>query len=449
MQIHEESSPGFARQETRRLLALASPILTGSVFTHLTILFNTVLIGMADRLGLLMTGLFLPFSFLVTAVIESFRAPTVALAAQSQRKDEPRDGILILAALAAILLLGVAGLAAVFQRSLFLGVDIPGADIVRARQFIVHMLCASSLLAAGAVINSGLLALGRGRAAMLLSVFANLINISVTAAGAFWLELGAQAAVLGACCAGIFMIAGAYCRLPRFARMAGKARASSFRRTVALAVDAGMPVLASYLLLCAYLALMNHVMIMLGTAAVGGFGLVSRLQNLLMLPAAALGTALAIRAGQLHGAMNTDRVLRLVRQACVLTVTVYLLVAVVVCAGHRPVGQMLTGDPAARDVVYAYLLTVGPTYIFFGPLLTLLIYLDQVGQGRTALYFNALSLGGTIAAAYYAAVHYGDFLPVFLTIAAANIVSSALMFMLISRAKLHRPHPRLLHGGTP
>lgn len=434
--------------EVRILLDLATPIFMGSLLANLTILFNTILIGRADKTGLLLAGLFLPFSFLVTAVIESMRAPAIVVATRSTRRDEIPYGVVTFAVLGAAILLCVAGAVGIFGDMLFTQLNVPAEVLQRALQFILYMLGSSALLVVGVIANSAVFGIGRGLAAMLVSIAANVLNIAITALCVFRLEQGALGAAWGTASAGVLMIVASLHLLPAFDHKTLGSLALVIRHALALAFSIALPVLGSYLLLTAYLALVNQIILSFGAEVVGGFGITSRLQNVLMLPAAALGTALAIRAGQMHSALDSGKVVKLVGRGIVVAVSLYLLISLTVCATYVSLADVLTGDAAISKVVQSYLLIIAPSYILFGPLLAVLIYLDQVGQGRTALLFNVLTLGSTLAGARFAELHFHDFKYVFLAIAIGNLIAGIAMFFIIRRSAIHQPHRQIAQGGV-
>jgi len=432
----------------RRLLSTALPICMGSLFTSLTVLLSTVLIGRADDSGLLLSGIFLPFSLLISAFIESLRAPTVVLVTQSHHGKEIRSGIGTLALLGGVSMLALAATTAWAGSWIASVLHVPPAVAPRALHFTQCMLAASASLVAGAVLNAALVGLGRPRTAMLVSIASNASNLAVTATCIQVFQQGAESAAWGTAAAGGLMLLMSCWWIPP-GHNDWTARRRIGVRAAHLALSIAVPVLASYGLLAVYLALMNQILMSLGIEAVAGFGIANRLQSALMLPAAALGTAMAIHAGTAHRLDAGDsegRVSRLVLHGLALSVGLYALLAGIIFLSQGLLTDALTGrgphDPVS-SVVSSFLTTVGPSYVFFGPLLALLIYLEQIGRSRVALLFNFLTLGGTLLAAHCVAVSTQDVRQVFLTISASNLLAAFALFLVVRSPSLHRPHLQL------
>jgi putative MATE family efflux protein len=118
-----------------------------------------------------------------------------------------------------------------------------------------------------------------------------------------------------------------------------------------------------------------------GTAATAGYGAAGRLEYLLIPIVFGVGSALVPLVAASDGARDTERVRRLTRAGAALGAGVCGLVggtaAVFPCAWMG----LFTSDPAVAGVGTAYLVRVGPAYVFLGTGLAL--YFAAQGRGRT------------------------------------------------------------------
>ncbi|KKB61285.1 hypothetical protein WM40_24100 [Robbsia andropogonis] len=328
--------------------------------------------------------------------------------------------------------------------------DAPRETLHHAARFVACMQLSSAVLTAGVLANAALFASGAGCRALAISIAANLLNLAVTAGCAFLLRQGALGGAWGTGAAGTVMLASSFASLPRPDGARPHWR-SAVARTLAMTRGIALPVFGSYLVLSVYAAALNGVLMWIGPHAVAGFGVANRLQSFLMMPAVALGTALAIRAGGMHraGAPSSDiGVARLAGRGLVVGIALYALVSAIAVAAQPLITPLMAGQGAPAAVLRDYLLIVGPSFVFFGPMLALLIYLDQTGQGRLALSFNVASLGITFAAAYTVAACGHPLSDVFIAIAACNALTALALFVIVRRPAVHRPPRTLAHGGS-
>ncbi|WP_185732263.1 MATE family efflux transporter [Burkholderia sp. Bp8963] len=353
------------------------------------------------------------------------------------------------AGLGAVLMLLVAAVVGVVGDRVFIRLDAPRETLQHAARFVTCMQLSSAVLAAGVLANAAVFARGLARRALAISIAANLVNLVVTAGCSFLLRQGALGGAWGTGVAGSVMLAASFASLPRSAGVWQHWR-SAARRVIAMTRGIAIPVFGSYLVLSIYAAALNDVLMSIGPDAVAGFGIANRLQSLLMMPAVALGTALAIRAGGMHriGASASDvSVARLAGRGLVVGIVLYALVSAIVIAA-RPLITPLMAEAGAAAVLGEYLLIVCPSFVFFGPMLALLIYLEQMGQGRLALLFNVASLGMTFVCAYAVAARSHLIGDVFIAIAACNVVTALALFVIVRKSAVHRPPRTLAHGGS-
>ncbi|MHA6907585.1 MATE family efflux transporter [Ralstonia pseudosolanacearum] len=448
--IYAAAGASSFRQDVRALLGLMTPLLTGSVLSSLTILANTVIVGRSEPNGLLLSGLFLPFSLLVVAVIESLRAPLTVYVTQAAQAPDLRMMVGGFAALGAILMLLVAVAVVAVGDRFFMRLDAPRDTLRHAARFVTCMQISSAALTAGVLANAAVFARGFARRALAISIAANLVNLVVTSGSALLLRQGAIGGAWGTGAAGILMLMASFSNLPR-ACGARQYWRSTTKRVFLMTRNIAIPVFGSYLVLSVYAAAINDVLMSIGPHAVAGFGVANRLQNLFMMPAVALGTALAIRAGSMHrlGASASDvSVARFAGRGLAVGIAMYALVSAIAVVTQPLITPLMAGQGAAAEVLRAYLLIVCPSFVFFGPMLSLLIYLDQTGQGRLALFFNVVSLCVTLTAAYAAAANDQLIRDVFIAIATCNVITALVLFAIVRQPAVHRPPRMLAHGGT-
>ncbi|MEH1166484.1 MATE family efflux transporter [Micromonospora sp. CPCC 205539] len=164
-----------------------------------------------------------------------------------------------------------------------------------------------------------------------------------------------------------------------------------------LLVRIGLPVAMSFVLVFASNLGMLWVLSTFGPFVVSGFAAAITLQSVLVVPAVALGSGVAILMNQHLGAGQPQRLRALLRAGLELGAGGYALTALVCWSARDPLALVLTGDPAVAHETSRYLAVVSPTYALFGLVLLALTVLEQIGHGPLALVLNVVYFAGVVA----------------------------------------------------
>lgn len=129
-------------------------------------------------------------------------------------------------------------------------------------------------------------------------------------------------------------------------------------------------------------AAIMSVVTSLGPEVVGGFGAAQRLDQIIMLPAMALGIAVSSMAGQNIGVRNWERVNAITRAAVGYNVVIMFSVAAVIVVFAEPAVRLFIEDPQAVAFGTQYLRIIG----FFYPLLGINFVLNGIVRAAGAMY---------------------------------------------------------------
>jgi Na+-driven multidrug efflux pump len=393
----------------------------------------TAFLGHLGGDALYLRSVYVPFGFVAMAVGEG-----VAIAVQVSATTLHREGgtariggVLVLMTVLSVAGFGVLALAVLaFAGPLeaLLAVPVDRRDDVRA--FLVAVLAANGPTMLPVLAGAALRGMGRAAAAARLAVVATVVTVGAVLAAHWVGNLGAMSVPVGLAAGSVPLAVLSWVVLRRdglvFRWPADPAPALALLRRVALPVAGSFLVLSGASL--GYLWLIRDG----GVAGVTGFGLGQTVQLFLIVPAIAIGSAVAITVA-LHGeAARTDAFRMVLR----LAVPAYAGIAGVVFLCRGPLVDLLTSDAAVRSAAVDYLAFIGPSLWALGVTLALLTYLEQAGRAVAALVLNVTFFAAVLAvgAALPDPLHVHSLV---LLLAAANVVGCGCV-LLSTRALLRR-----------
>lgn len=375
----------------RRMAVSLTAMTTAGTVLQLAV---TAFLGHLGGDELYLRSVYAPFGFVTMAVSEGVAVAMQVSASTLHRRGETArvGGVLVLMAVLSVGGFGALALAVLAGSGpLEALLAVPEGSRAEVRAFLVAVIAANGLTMLPVLAGAALRGLGRAGAAAQLATAATVLTIGAILATQLLWGLGAMSVPIGLV-AGSVPLALACLPVVRrggtaFGWPADPGPALRLLREVAL------PVAGSFLVLSAaslgYLWLLRHGSV----AEVTGFGLGQTVQTFLIVPAIAVGSAVAITV-TLHGEQaRTDAFRMLLR----LALPVYACIAAVVFLLRGPLVDLLTTDTAVREVAADYLGTVGPSLLALGITLALLTYLEQAGRAVAALVLNVTFFAAVLA----------------------------------------------------
>lgn len=354
----------------------------------------TAFLGHLGGDALYLRSIYLPFGFVSLAVSEGVAvAVQVSASILLQRGDTARVGGVLM--LMTVLSAGGFGALALLVLALSGPMEallaVPAGSRVAVLAFLVTVLVANGLTMLPTLAGAALRGLGCAGAAAWLAAGGTALTIgAILAARQLW-GLGAMSVPVGIAAGSVPLGAVSWTALRRhgvgFERVADPAPALRLLQQVAL------PVAGSFLVLSGasfgYLWLLRED----GVAGVTGFALGQTVQTFLIVPAVAIGSAVAITVTLRGGVVHPDAFRVLLR----LALPAYAGIAGAVFLLRRPLVELLTADRAVGQVAVDYLGVVGPSLLPLGITLALLTYMEQTGRAMPALMLNATFFAAVLA----------------------------------------------------
>lgn len=424
-----------------RVSRIAFPILLSSLVSLFAPLINAAIIGWDQPASLFILAIWLPLIFLQVAVNESLRVSSIAFSSQAAGSQ---DLVTLNRRLHGLIALGVAinlGIALAFLAGhrLFLNTySVPVGQRSTAFGFIQLSLLTGVLLLVSMAMMSTLYGYGQIRSVTVVTIISLVANVAINFTLVTGAGLGLYALPLSTAVTAGTTIAWAARRLTALGilRLPDRAALGSVVRTWREIARISVPVSASYLVSFINGLLFTHVLALFSPDALAGFGVAYRIQNLVTMPAIAIGIGLAITVNRMVAAREPEHVQSFMSTTLVATFTLFACLSVIVFSLRSVLTELITGDTAIAAAASQYLGYMAPAYAIFGPLLMMILFLQETGNGFRALAFNITLVTVQLGLAFYLARTHHSVGDVYRGLAASYLV--AVVFILHELARTRR-----------
>lgn len=443
---HGSAEPRVA-PTVRGIAMLAGPI---ALSTVALLTSQSVVLAMLGRMGvgaLYVRSLYSPVALLFTALTQGIAVTVQVGVARSVGRGRLQDvpgqlGSLARLGLAIYAVVGAALVAGTPLLATFLGAA--HGSVGEFRGFLAAMALATMATFLGELGAASL----RGRGAPAFATISTLTSITCVIGGVyvlgFRLGLGLMAVPAAVALGGGAQIALDVVWLRRLGLLAapralGRWVSGTPRRLAAI----GAPVSASFVVLFLVNSLLLRVMAPFGERAVAGFNLGYTVQNMVILPAVGLGSAIAITMNQWRAAGRPDVAERALRRGVVLVLGSYLPAGAAVFLARGPLARTLAADPAVAAQIERFLGVVGPTFACTGLVLAVFTVLEQTGYGPIAAGMNAFYFASIVVIGSVLTARAHDPGMLYRTIAVAALTGPVTAFplawRLLRRSAAERP----------
>ncbi|KVH72198.1 hypothetical protein WJ41_13785 [Burkholderia ubonensis] len=441
----------FLREALGRMWHFFIPILTTSAVSSAGILINSAVVGRHDREALYAIGLYLPIYYVLLASQEAMRVASLAFSSTLSEKRNTLAGYLGIILTASVLVpLGMLVVVLVARQSVFDALHVAPAARHMVLVFMASMLTVGIMSSIANVLLSSLFGLGSGRIGSRVGVTSTVLNVALTALSVRLLHTGAMSLVYANAVVSTLATAIALGLLMRIGvtpslRLPG----GLMRQAVAEIARLSLPVAGSYLVIFSFLFVFDGILGHFPQAGIAGFSVAYRVQTFAVLPAVALGIATGIMINRSNGSGRGRDGQRIFLLGVVGSLTLYLPISVAIVLLREPLVALFSNDLAVQAVARDYMATVGPTYLVFGPLLTTMFVLEQLGLTLRVFAINLVSLSAEAAIAWWVQRNGGSLHDVFTVIAVIN--GTALLWLAYEVVRrvlsINNVLPAVVHEG--
>lgn len=349
---------------------------------------------------------------MVLAFVIGLNNATLTIFAQLKGTGDQRQINIYLSAFV-VILLGISVLISitgfVFAEPLLKLMNTPPPLVGAAKTYLQINFAGTALLIGYNFIGSALRAFGDSRTPMYFVLLATVLIAVLAPLFMAVLGLGVAGAALAWLLAQSAAFIGCLVYLSRrFTNHNFKIRFPRREETAVIlhqGIPSGLQMIVIYAGMTVILSLVNT----LGPAAVAGFGAAQRLDNIVLLPAMALGTAVNAMAAQNIGAGKWERVTQIVQTGILYNVTIMLAIAAALFIWAEPLVRLFIQDASSVRFGTEYLKLIA----FFYPFIGLNFIFNSVVRGAGAmsqvLVLNVISLWVLRVPLAYGATHiYGE-----------------------------------------
>ncbi|MEC1304552.1 MATE family efflux transporter [Lysinibacillus capsici] len=375
------------------------PMVLASSVSIVTQLANTFFMGHEHKDALYIVGLYIPFSFFMTALIEGFQISNASTVAFEKGKDNLNN---ISKIINNLLLYGIISSLII---AIFISLVIPqlinffnvhdGAinTFLKYTRLMVFMTVFSVI---NAILLSSIRGYGLVKISSGISVLASLSNIILVYIFINFFNLGVYSIVLANFIViSISIFLSAYFLLKykifNFTSYFFSLKNMKLEKIVKIKIlNIGIPVAISYFLIFISTFFFNKILMPFGNEVIAGFGAAYRLQTIVLLVSISFGNTLGLIMNQNMGGNNAERAFQVYKKGLINIVGIYIIIGMVIFLGRDLIASFLIADGEVSAHTENYLQIVALSYSIMGPMMSSLLVLEQIGKGLRAFFLNFL-----------------------------------------------------------
>ncbi|SJN54646.1 multidrug efflux protein [Vibrio ruber DSM 16370] len=418
--------------------------------SSVSVLINVGVVSQNSSESLYILGLFLPLNYIMMAIHEGLRIPILKYGSQHEIYSAKEIGqrLLILYFILFLLMSALILLIWAFQGMAVEFFHVIPAQQYLAKNFILLMLTVGIIIGFASLTMSCLFGLGLNRWASFLGISGTLLNISVTCCAANFWEQGLYSLVWGAVTGSVYLfLSSLLLLLSKNIRFSLHGIHNVFRTVMMDVVRMGIPVMGSFLLLFAFLSCFNFLVSFYGASDLAGFGIAFRIQSFIIIPAIALGTAMAIHANKAVSLQHFLRARQIFFIGLGMSALIYLVISLIFYFFQHRFIELFTSNAVIIDAAGNYFNHVSASYLSLGVVLTLMTALEQTGQGLKIFFINITFYSLEVGFAALLGLNQVDTTRIYLVISIMNWLSSLYLCFEIGKRLLAKPVPHI-SGGT-
>ncbi|MBD1584441.1 MATE family efflux transporter [Pseudoalteromonas sp. S16_S37] len=427
---------------------LAIPILLTTVFSVLSVLVNTKILGEVNNDYLYILAIYVPVSIYIVALLESFQAAGFAFSGMAQGSGDlkrlaKRFSVTLVAITIFCLITWLCFM--LLQDVFFLALNVELVHQAEIGDFVSLALLSSILVLSSTMLGSMCYVFGSGFRVTLCSALANCCGFFITWYCANHLALGTSSLIISqVVSSSICLLSFAVMLRRKKLSWLSKIGFSDFRETYGIAANIVIPVFLSFMVFIVQAGVISHILSEYSATLVSAYGIAYRLQNLLILPAVAIGISIAIKVNEFRGRDEEEKANELIRNCIKSVLLMYSVFAIGVFFTNSYFVSLLTNDIGVATAAAEFFNYVSPSYLVFGPLVSFLIMQEQIGKGKRALCFNLFATAIQLLLIYAAHHFYQNPQIIYLTIAIGSVLAGIYVLVQLPSKQhecidLHKP----------
>lgn len=418
-----------------KIMQLAIPAMVSSISGIISILFCTRILGQYDNTNYYLLALFLPINYMMFAIFEAIRSASIALS--SICKNNVAEIAINVLSLTLISLFSFSILLFVFTImgewiAYVLGVVPPKIPVFL--NFSCTMIIVGTMNCVFYVCSSTFFAMKKPILGMVVVLVACLLTCLLTYLFSKIMSTSWMGYFIGSLISYLIGIWVSLIFLSQNNVLVIASLLNNFSRIfskLSPIIKICFPVFMAYLVIFSSLFFVNATLSDFDESVLTGFSMAYRIQNIVILPAITIGSAIAILTCQarVNNDFEEEKMIRLVGYG--LCFLLYLAIAIVIYRYRSSLMSMVVTDKKLIDSGATYLKYVSLTYLTMGPNLAFLTYLEQSGEGIKSFLINIFYFVFAVGIGCVSALHYHQYTHLYTAIALINMVFFSYFFPLL------------------
>lgn len=380
----------------QKLYLFSLPILLTNLLQASTQLINSLWVGnLLGSTAFAAVTIGTTVMTVVLAFVLGLNNATLTIFAQLRGKnaqDEIKSYLNTFVIILGILSLTFGGLGYIFSEPLLAFLNTPTSIMPKAKVYLQISFIGTLFLVGYNFIGTLLRAFGDSKTPLYFVLLATVLNTVLVPLFIVAFDLDIAGAAYGTVLAqtvtvtySIFYLAK---RLKKFSFKIQSPKWMEIKTILQLGIPSGIQMIV----ICAGTTAILSVVNTFGAQTVAGFGAAQRLDSIILLPAAALGTAVNAMAAQNIGANKWPRVSQIAKIGLIYNICIMLTIAVILFIWAEPLIRLFIQDEGSVAFGTLYLKTIA----FFYPFLGFNFILNGVVRGSGAMFqvliLNIISL---------------------------------------------------------
>lgn len=363
-----------------QIIKFSTPVILASISSVLANILCTRILGMERGGNLYLLAIFLPISYALIGIFE-----TIRIASLSYSRAPKKNLILNIVSLVLIIFLIFLFLMIVFlifENQMISIFNVRHGYRDQFTEFTVGMLISGFIMGLSSALTTSLAGIRKIYSAMFISMLASSLVVLLSYLMAYRIGLGLGGYVLAIFLAYLFSGFLAIILLRSNGLLLKELKFIKVSSLVCQLREAGkvmIPVGAAFAVIFFSLFFLNQILAHFDQAVISGFGVAYRIQALILLPAVALGTAMAL--------LREDK--KIILTGLIFSILIYFLVGVAIYYCRDYLSNFISQNSEVSKNSSVYLKLVSLSYVGSGPLLTYLTMLEQTGFASLSLFLNS------------------------------------------------------------
>jgi len=166
----------------------------------------------------------------------------------------------------------------------------------------------------------------------------------------------------------------------------------NFSKSVKELLDIAIPAVLANSIVPITAAVLTAIVAFLGTHAVAGYGVGSRVEAVMLIVVYALSSTLPMFIGQNLGAKRKDRIKESIKLSFRFIIIFQLVLYLIVAISAEFIAALFSIEADVQETITLYLRTIPLVYGLSGIIILINVTMNVLGKPKIALYINALRL---------------------------------------------------------